>query len=120
MWTYCQSSGKLYEGTQEIGQGYSGYAHGKNNPSFQEVHDVGPIPAGDYNLSRPYNDHERGPIVMRLTPVAKTNTFGRDGFLMHGDSIHDPGTASHGCIIMPATVRAYVAQKGGTLLRVVL
>src|ERR1035438_5538324 len=39
--------------------------------------------------------------VQALTPESGTNTFGREGFLIHGDSVQNPGTASHGCIILP-------------------
>ena len=46
---------------------------------------------------------------MRLTPNPGTNTFGRGGFLMHGDNSLLNHTASEGCIIAPRGIRDLVA-----------
>jgi hypothetical protein len=54
-----------------------------------------------------------------LKPAASTNTFGRSGFLMHGDSTQSPGSASQGCIIMPRPVREQVWNSGDRDLKVV-
>ncbi len=54
---------------------------------------------------------------MRLTPVPGTQTFGRDGFLIHGDNRrHD---ASQGCIVLDRTARNRIATSGDTRLNVV-
>jgi hypothetical protein len=45
--------------------------------------------------------------------------FGRDGFLIHGDSVEHPGTASHGCIIMSRAIREAIAQSDDHELNVV-
>jgi hypothetical protein len=47
---------------------------------------------------------------MPLTPTADTDTFGRGGFWIHGDSIEFAGLeeASHGCMIMPHDVRVQI------------
>jgi hypothetical protein len=100
------------------GYGYSGFHEGKNNPDMEDVHDVGPIPRGDYAIGAPFDSPTHGPLAIPLTPLSRTQTFGRSGFLMHGDSIEHPGEASHGCIIMPHYVREHVAAVRG-LLRVI-
>jgi len=120
MWTYAQKTGVLQRNGQLVGTGYSGFDNGKNNPDMQAVPDVGPIPRGDWTIvGPPFNTAEHGPFVLRLDPSPATNTFGRDGFLMHGDSIQAPGTASKGCIIMPRTVREAVWNSGDKELEVV-
>jgi type VI secretion system (T6SS) effector TldE1-like protein len=120
MWTYAQKTGNLLQNGQVVATGYSGCDDGKNNPAMQAVHDVGPIPQGDWTISGPpINTAEHGPYVLTLTAAASTNVFGRSGFLMHGDSIAAPGTASKGCIIMPRTAREQVWNSGDRALQVV-
>ena len=120
MWTYAQKTGDLSQNGEVVGRGYSGFDNGKNNPAMQAVHDVGPIPQGEWTITGPpFNTAEHGPFVLRLEPASATNTFGRSGFLMHGDSIHAPGTASKGCIIMQRTLREQVWDSGDTDLEVV-
>lgn len=120
MWTYAQKTGDLLHNSQPIATGYSGFDTGKNNPAMQAVSNMGPIPQGDWTIvGPPVNSPSHGPFVLRLEPAADTKTFGRDGFLMHGDSIPSPGCASHGCIIMPRVVREQVWASGDTQLEVV-
>jgi hypothetical protein len=45
--------------------------------------------------------------------------FGRSGFLIHGDSIIRPGTASRGCIILAREIREQIAASGDADLEVV-
>jgi Protein of unknown function (DUF2778) len=120
MWTYAQKTGALLQNGQLVATGYSGFEEGKNNPAMQAVKNVGPIPQGDWTIEGPpINTAEHGPFVLILTPSADTNTFGRSGFLMHGDSIQAPGTASKGCIIMAREARELVWNSGDTDLEVV-
>jgi hypothetical protein len=120
MWTYAQKTGDLLLNGQRVGRGYSGFDNGKNNPSMQAVADLGPIPQGEWTIvGPPINAPAHGPFVLRLEPANGTNLFGRSGSLMHGDSIENPGTASHGCIIMPRNIREQVWQSGDTALQVV-
>lgn len=120
MWTYAQKTGTLLQNGQSVGTGYSGFDNGKNNPALQAVADAGPIPQGSWIIvGPPFNSPDHGPFVLRLEPDTGTNTFGRSGFLMHGDSIEAPGCASRGCIIQPRTVREQVWQSGDTVLEVV-
>ena len=100
--------------------GYSGAGSGKNNPEMEGVHNVGRIPHGDWTVvGPPINTAEHGPYVLTLKPSADTPTFGREGFLLHGDSKESPGCASHGCVIMPKSVREQVWKSGDRDLEVV-
>ena len=119
-WTYSQKTGELQQDGQCVATGYSGAGEGKNNPEMQSVRNVGPIPQGDWTImGPPVNTAEHGPYVLRLTPKDDTETFGRDGFLVHGDSKNTPGSASHGCVIMPRSVREQVWNSGDRELQVV-
>ena len=119
MWTYDQSTGALSRDGAPIGDGYSGFESGKNNPEMQNVHDVGPIPQGRYEIGPPHDTTTHGPHVLPLTPLDGTDTFGRDGFLIHGDSIAHPGAASHGCIILSRDLRNLISDSGDPELEVV-
>ena len=120
MWIYAQKTGALLRHGQLAGHGYSGLDNGKNNPAMQALHDIGPIPQGTWTiLGPPLNSTEHGPYVLRLQAAPDTCTFQRSGFLMHGDSIRAPGTASKGCIVLPHAVREFVWNSGDTELEVV-
>lgn len=119
-WTYEQATGRLLDPDGEVvGIGYSGMGNGKNNPQFQNVHNVGPIPEGRWLIGTPMNSQTHGPFAMPLVPDPSTQLFGRDAFLMHGDSVHAPGTASQGCIIMARDVRDKVWASNDHELEVV-
>ncbi|MGC2473676.1 MAG: tlde1 domain-containing protein [Candidatus Sulfotelmatobacter sp.] len=119
-WTYSQKTGDLEQDGTHVATGYSGAGEGKNNPEKQSVPNVGPIPQGDWTVTGPpANTSEHGPYVLRLNPVAGTETFSRSGFLMHGDSKAHPGCASEGCVILPRTVREQVWTSGDHDLKVV-
>src|SRR5881296_1271037 len=101
MWTYEQATGRLLDDNNEVvGIGYSGFANGKNQPEFEHVAEVGPLPQGHYTIGLPHDSATHGPYVLPLIPDPSTELFGRSAFLIHGDSKTHPGTASHGCIIM--------------------
>lgn len=98
MWQYFIREGILTDGARNI-KCYSGaYGPAKNNPDFVSHVGVGPIPIGLYTIGPAFDTVEHGPCVMRLTPQAGTNEYGRAGFLIHGDSISNPGHGSEGCI----------------------
>lgn len=110
MWTYSQSSGQLYDANmQPVGApGYSGHPPHVNDPSAQNIPFQGPIPCGIWNMTQMIESGApQGPYVIRLLPAPGTETFGRSGFLIHGDLIENPGAemASEGCIILARTVR---------------
>ena len=117
-YVYEQATGRMF--TREDGlndllaTGYSGSTAdgGKNNPDKQCESDIGPIPRGIYSIGDPFAGPS--PFSLRLTPEPGNEMCGRSGFLIHGDSIAAPGTASHGCIILPrpARERIYQARLG--------
>jgi hypothetical protein len=99
-WTYYQLSGRLEHDGKFAGLGYSGKGAGKNNPLMVSQEGIGPIPTGRYQIGRPFAHPHAEPGTMRLTPKAGTVTWGRSGFMIHGDSRDHPGEASTGCIIL--------------------
>lgn len=123
MWTYAQATGALFapDGTLET-LGYSGWDDGKNNPAAQNEPNIGPIPCGVYTIKPAQciaTPGPHGPFVLPLAPDASNVMHGRSGFLIHGDSIAHIGDASHGCIILPRTVRERIAASGDNRLTVV-
>lgn len=120
MWTYEQSTGWLRnkEG-KKFARGYSGYGIGRNNPIMQNVRNVGPIPRGHYIAGTPRDTETHGPYVIPLTPDPTNEMFGRSAFLVHGDSISAPGTASHGCIILPRMARQRIWESEDCCIHVV-
>jgi hypothetical protein len=119
-WTYAQRSGELQQDGENVSTAYSGAGEGKNNPALDNVPNVGPIPRGNWTIvGPPVDTHDHGPYVLRLEPAAETETHGRSGFLIHGDSKTNPGTASHGCIILPRAIREQVWHSGDRELEVV-
>jgi hypothetical protein len=114
-WKYQQSTGSIYDPEGNLFTvGYSGHAEGLNNPVFQNVPDVGPLPQGSYEIGKPFNSETHGPYALRLTPLEGTETFGRDGFLVHGDEIEHIGEhlASLGCLIAPRFARVAMWTRG--------
>jgi RHS repeat-associated protein len=107
------------DGGTFTGNGYSGNGAGLNNPGQQATPNVGPIPAGTYTMGNPYNSAQTGPNTITLTPQDGTNTFGRSAFRIHGDNSAGNNSASHGCIIMPPSVRQQIINAGGGTLTVV-
>ena len=121
MFIYKVSTGELTAANGTVSKGYSGAAGiGKNNPAEEDVKNVGPIPEGEYTIQGPpFDTPTHGPFVMRLIPKATNDMHGRSGFLMHGDSIKRPGTASQGCIIMGFAIRHAVWESGDRDLTVI-
>ena len=120
---YEQATGNIFEvaggGRDLIDTGYSGSDQhgGKNNPLAQCVQDIGPLPRGRYTIKPPVAGPS--PFSLPLTPAPDNEMCGRSGFLIHGDSIAQPGTASHGCIIVRRPTRQHIADSGIDLLVVV-
>ncbi len=85
---------------------------------------IGPIPCGRWRMVDMHDSARVGPCAIVLHALdghdddfeART---GRGAFRIHGDSIHDPGTASHGCIILPRAVRQTMWRSSDHLLEVV-
>jgi len=106
MWLYKQKTGGFFHNDIWLHDGYSGFGDlGKNRPGAQSQVGIGPIPVGAYIVGGLADDDQHGPVALHLITEPGTQTFGRSGFLMHGDSREHYGSASHGCIIMPREVR---------------
>jgi hypothetical protein len=121
VWTYKQLSGDLSRDGAAAGACYSGYEAGKNNPAMQNVPNIGPVPQGRYTIGAPIDlgGGPHGPFVLPLTPDPANQMFGRFGFLIHGDSIANPGFASRGCIIAGLAIRQAIASSEDAELVVV-
>lgn len=119
MWVWDQSAGTLSRDGARVATGYSGRDLGKNNPAMQAAVAVGPVPRGMWAIGAPYDSANVGPYALPLSPMAGTDPLGRSAFRIHGDSIRAPGTASHGCIILPRAIRERIWTSGDHLLRVV-
>jgi len=120
MWVYIQSTGQLLDSTGKIaGVGYSGLGPAKNQPEAQIIPGHGPIPVGKYTIQAPADSPSHGPYALHLVPDADNEMFGRSAFLIHGDNVHAPGTASEGCIIQPRAAREAVWQSGDHRLEVI-
>lgn len=120
-WTYHQSTGKIsHDGKPVSGQGYAGNGLLKNNPGGETRKGQGPLPRGTYAIAGYYVQHPSpGGHVLQLTPSPGSQMFGRSGFLIHGDSIRAPGTASSGSIVLPLAVRQKIMASGDRALVVV-
>lgn len=118
MWRWVQSAGQLTHGSQTW-RGYSGKGRGLNNAALQAAVGTGPIPQGRWTITGRRDSPNTGPCTLILVPVPGTETFGRSEFRIHGDSIAHPGTASHGCIILPRAVRDAIWRSGDHALEVV-
>lgn len=110
-WTFESSTGKLYTpGGMFFSTGYAGGNCGRNpeginNPSLQNVHNVGPLPEGIYTFGAWIDNHPRlGRDVFALIPDTENNMFGRGDFYVHGDT-PQPRHASEGCIVLLNSVR---------------
>ncbi|HLG99830.1 MAG TPA: tlde1 domain-containing protein [Bryobacteraceae bacterium] len=121
MFTYSQRAGTLLHNGILIGSGYSGHGDGKNDPDFQNIANVGPIPRGKYRIGGPEDlqGGPHGPYVLPLRPDPENEMFGRSGFLIHGDEIAHPGEASFGCIIMAREIREAITRWGDSDLEVI-
>lgn len=121
MWTYRISTAVMVspDGAAQPGVTYSGQPDCKNDPTKCSIHNKGPIPPGRYTIGAPRDTESHGPFVLPLTPDPANEMYGRSGFLIHGDNVAHPGTASEGCIIAPRAVREKIRLSGDTELQVV-
>ena len=119
-WTWSEGAGTMTsaDGSQ-VFSGYSGAALGKNNPLMAAAVGVGPIPCGDWSMDGIENNGPTGPFTIILDPEPGTDTLGRSEFRVHGDSISDPGNASHGCIVLQRAYREAIWNSDDHALTVV-
>lgn len=120
-WLYEIVSGRLYDPTGDlVGVGYSGTPEYKNQATAQSLKAQGPIPAGTYAIGEPKDSPTHGPFAMPLTPNPQNLMWGRGNFLIHGDSIVNPGSASEGCIVQSRDVREKIWASQDHVLEVVV
>lgn len=112
---YSQEKGTLHyrdgDEVTRLGSGYSGQPPYVNDAGAQALRARGPIPAGTYRISWPWDHIRLGPISFFLEPDPSNNMFGRSGFFIHGDNSSGNQSASHGCIILSRAVRGKVAER---------
>lgn len=119
MWTYRQSTGELLRDGARVAVGYSGDPSHKNKPEDDHLANQGPIPRGRYKIGEVLTITGKGEVCIDLHPFPGQDLHGRGGFLIHGDSIKRPGTASHGCIILARKVRDKIVASADRVLEVV-
>ncbi len=135
MWTYEQATGKLRDlNGNVVGVGYAGrdfdsvgnFVGGKNNPTKENIENIGPLPVGTYTADRMELVHEVvGRFAIHLKPdqttEAKIMAYGRQplSFYIHGDSIEHPGASSDGCIVQALSTRRQFWNSGERILLVV-
>jgi hypothetical protein len=118
-WSYQQSTGRFMRDGVLIAVGYAGYGEGQNNPAMQHVRDTGPLPQGVWRILPPQDPvRTLGPLALPLEPISG-EMFGRDDFLIHGESTARNRTASTGCIVLPMEVRRMIVASGDDLLTVI-
>jgi hypothetical protein len=117
-WSFSQGRGDMmYPDGQTAAAGYSGRDAGYNNPQMQSVDNTGPVPRGGYSIGAAFTHAIAGPVTMRLIPDHSNLMFGRDGFMIHGDTPahfahpRPDNSASHGCIVLPHNVREDIANS---------
>lgn len=91
-------------------QGYAGRGACKNNPDCEHRRNEGPLPLGRYRVVSVDHPRFKEP-VFRLLQL-EGPTYGRSGFLIHGDSSKAPGKASQGCIVLGYADRTAIAHYG--------
>jgi Tlde1 domain len=119
-WRYSQGSGLIAsEVGVAIGRGYSGFGPGLNNPAMQMDKDVGPIPQGKYMFGQLIaHDPVVGEYAIPLIPDPANTMYSRADFLIHGDNEALDHTASHGCIVLPYTIRMELWESADHSLEV--
>ena len=113
--SHPEPDGKVF-----LSYGYSGAPDDKNNPAAVGIKNHGPIPPGNYIIHAPRDTTTHGPYVLPLEPSTANEMYGRGGFLIHGDKIGAPGTASEGCIILDRSTRQKIWESNDHQLTVVI
>jgi hypothetical protein len=108
---YHIGSGDLTSDDSLVGRCYSGNGVHKNDVRSIGIVGHGPIPVGRWRVG--VVDDSKGPWTVHLQPHPSTQTFGRSGFAVHGDSARHPGQASAGCIVASRYVRRFVSDYPG-------
>jgi RHS repeat-associated protein len=134
---YSQSTGRLtcfdiFTGVRYAdGYGYAGFGdgaldpnfvgpmpNGKNNPDWNDVPNLGPLPRGNYGIGQTADSKKTGKGTITLTFHNETTDpwpkkRGKRTMRIHGDSDRHPGKASEGCIVIKSDVRRSITENCG-------
>jgi len=118
--TFQQSTGLVTDSAGEVvAHAWAGNGEGLNNPAMQAVRCVGPLPQGTYRVGTWEEQHPGlGPMVVHLQQIAG-ETFGRDGFYIHGPSSTHYMQESKGCVVVPHEQRQKIHDLDPDFLVVV-
>lgn len=120
MWKYNSTSGIMLRDDTYYWTAYSGFGIGKNNPLYEAVHNVGPIPRGAWRFGTAINSSDMGPLAIPIYPEPGTQYYDRPGFFCHGEDAETPGCSSHGCIVKsPISAREMIVKSGDNYLTVI-
>ena len=120
MWVYEQDTGWLCYAGARIAKGYAGAPAFINAYAAQEMHNLGPLPRGNYLMEAAIKHPHLGPDAIPLTPHPENRMFGRSDFFIHGDNHAAPGNGSTGCICMPWATRQLLMTSTDKALSVQL
>lgn len=118
-WVFSVEHGMILRDLKVVGVAYSGHGKGLDDPEMENFKGMGPIPRGKWKIGTFFDHPHLGPIVAHLTPALGTNTFGRNGFFIHGDNREVNHTASDGCIILARPMREQIRDSGDRDLSVI-
>jgi hypothetical protein len=109
-WQFYQSTGQIFDPNGKLlGQGYSGFGIGKNNPNFQFA-SHGPIPRGNYIIGDPHQpDFHFGILALPLYPYSNNDMEDRFGFFIQKDN--EDSTISNGSIVLRYDFRLIVRES---------
>ncbi len=112
-WTYIITNKNfLRDGVYQFSARYTGAPGYKDQARYQCLKNKGPLPSGTYRIGSPYLSSGTGPSTLPLLPEPDNNMCGREAFLIHGDSLTSPGSASKGCIVIARSYRERIWQSG--------
>lgn len=116
-WVYKVSAHTFYlDGVYKFNAEYSGRPGLMNDSANECISDKGPIPRGTYTIGAAFYHHKTKAYTMRLTPFIENQMCGRDGFMIHGNSVAHPLDASDGCIILNLSERKIINDSTDKIL----
>lgn len=116
-WVYKVSVHKFYlNGVYQFDAEYSGRPGYWNDSANESMNRRGPIPRGTYTIGPAFNHPHTRAYTMRLTPFIENQMYGRDAFMIHGNSGAHPTLASDGCIILNLQGRIAINSSSDKIL----
>lgn len=116
-WVYKVSAHSFYHnGTYKFDAKYTGRPGFKDDSAYECVKNKGPLPRGTYTIGPAFYHKRTKAWTIRLTPYIENQMCGRDGFMIHGESVSHPGEASNGCIILDMSYRKIIADSRDKIL----